>query len=360
MADRDDETRRAIDESLAPRILDQETYLASAASPHLPIACAGMIYLWDEHHHRLLDFSSGGAVMNMGHLNDAVKAVIREHLDHYDHPSSRQGEHVVRFPVEYARAISETFPLVHDQPQRVLYALGEAEALDAAQDLARQVSEVDPLVLTLLSPAGELLDAREAAALAAETRARGGLVIVDETWTGFGRTGTLWAQEQWGITADITVLGAAGGGGFPFAAVVAPSACFSSYVPTVSPQAGHPIICAAGKVMLNQLSPILLEHVKELGHILTDMGEELVAQFPETVKGVRGIGLLQWLEQADHQTALRFRIAALEVGLMMSTPDPGSPLLPLTPAFIMSENELRRGIDLLAEVCLSWREKRNP
>lgn len=103
---------------------------------------------------------------------------------------------------------------------------------------------------------------------------------------------------------------------------------------------------------------MLLEHVQELGHVLTDMGEELMAQFPETVKGIRGIGLLQWLDLGGHEAALRFRLAALEVGLVTSTPNPGSPLLPLTPAFIISENELRRGIDLLAEVCLSWREDR--
>lgn len=166
----DEETRRAIDESLAPRLRDQETYLALAAQPHLPIACTGPIHLWDEYHHRLLDFSSGGAVMNVGHLNGGVKGVIREHLEHYDHPSSRQGEHVLRFPVEYAKALSETFPATGDRPQRVLYAVSEAEALGAAKDLAYQIGGVNPLVLALVSPGGNLLDAREAAAQAEEVR----------------------------------------------------------------------------------------------------------------------------------------------------------------------------------------------
>ena len=67
-----------------------------------------------------------------------------------------------------------------------------------------------------MSPGGNLLDAREAAAQAEEVRSWGGLVVIDETRTGFGRTGTLWAQEQWQVAADITVLGGAGGGGSLF------------------------------------------------------------------------------------------------------------------------------------------------
>ena len=82
-------------------------------------------------------------MMNVGHLNGGGQGVIREHLEHYDHPSSRQGEHVLRFPVEYAKAPRRPSRR-QATPQRVLYAVSEAEALGAAKDLAYQIGGVNP------------------------------------------------------------------------------------------------------------------------------------------------------------------------------------------------------------------------
>ncbi len=95
-------------------------------------------------------------------------------------------------------------------------------------------------------------------------------MIIDETRTGYGLTGVLWAQQLYGIEADITVLGGAGGGCFPFGAVVAPSLYFDGCRPA-SRQAGNPVICAAGKATLDQLTPTLLEHVTDVGIVLGDV-----------------------------------------------------------------------------------------
>ena len=57
----------------------------------------------------------------------------------------------------------------------------------------------------------------------------GVMSIVDESRTGYGRTGWLWVHQQCGIDPTITILGGAGGGGMPFGAVVAPRRVFDSY-----------------------------------------------------------------------------------------------------------------------------------
>src|SRR5262249_58212749 len=89
----------------------------------------------------------------------------------------------------------------------------------------------------------------------------GALLIADEVLTGFGRTGTMWASEQFGLKPDVMTIGKGMGGGVPVSGVASslelmsakpfgePSGSSSSY-------GGNPLAAAAGlaavEVIINE------------------------------------------------------------------------------------------------------------
>jgi acetylornithine/succinyldiaminopimelate/putrescine aminotransferase len=78
------------------------------------------------------------------------------------------------------------------------------------------------------------------------------LLIFDEIQAGFGRTGTLWAFEQFNVVPDILLLGKALGGGLPLGAFIAnkslmQSLSFNPVLGHITTFGGHPVSCAAGK-----------------------------------------------------------------------------------------------------------------
>jgi acetylornithine/succinyldiaminopimelate/putrescine aminotransferase len=89
----------------------------------------------------------------------------------------------------------------------------------------------------------------------------GTLLVLDEIQTGFGRTGSLWAFEQYGIVPDILLLGKALGGGMPLGAFIANKNVMQTLTANpvlghISTFAGHPVCCAAGmaafKILLEE------------------------------------------------------------------------------------------------------------
>jgi acetylornithine/succinyldiaminopimelate/putrescine aminotransferase len=78
------------------------------------------------------------------------------------------------------------------------------------------------------------------------------LLILDEIQCGFGRTGSLWAFEQFDIIPDVLLLGKALGGGMPMGAFIAHQSLMSTLTNNpvlghITTFGGHPVSCAAGK-----------------------------------------------------------------------------------------------------------------
>jgi acetylornithine/succinyldiaminopimelate/putrescine aminotransferase len=120
----------------------------------------------------------------------------------------------------------------------------------------------------------------------------GVLLIMDEIQVGFGRTGTLWGFEQYGVVPDILLLGKALGGGLPLGAFVAAKHLMDTLMDQpvlghITTFGGHPLSCAAGlasmKVLLNDR---LVESVMEKEEIFRRL---LVHP---AIKSVRSAGLL--------------------------------------------------------------------
>jgi LysW-gamma-L-lysine/LysW-L-ornithine aminotransferase len=144
--------------------------------------------------------------------------------------------------------------------------------------------------------------AQQAARLCAE---RGALLIVDEVQTGFGRTGTLFAHEQYGITPDILCLAKSIAGGVPMGAIA-----FSRKVGDLTKRShsttfgGNPLACAAAIAAIGEIRRLdLARNARERG---AQLMEGLRAIRSGRIREVRGLGLLVGVELKENASvALR-------------------------------------------------------
>lgn len=131
-------------------------------------------------------------------------------------------------------------------------------------------------------------------------RAHGGLVIIDEVQTGFGRTGTHWWGHQHSrITPDIMTMAKGIANGMPLSAVVTTQEIAKSTVGkglTVSTFGGNPVCCAAGigtlEEMIETYNP---ERSAKIGEELKNGLDRLQQKYP-IIGEVRGKGLMQGVE----------------------------------------------------------------
>ncbi|QPJ66873.1 MAG: acetylornithine transaminase [Candidatus Nitrohelix vancouverensis] len=125
-------------------------------------------------------------------------------------------------------------------------------------------------------------------------RKTGALLIFDEVQTAFGRTGTLFAYEHFGVKPDIITLAKALGGGFPIGAMGATSKVMQSFVPGTHAATfgGNPLACAAALASLKVVSQKrTLNHVKSMGNYFIKKLNALAKKYPVIVN-VRGMGLM--------------------------------------------------------------------
>ena len=153
------------------------------------------------------------------------------------------------------------------------------------------------VILEVIQGEGGIIPAEKAFLQEVEAlcKANDALLIVDEVQTGIGRTGTLFAFEQYGIKPDVVSMAKGLGGGVPIGAMAC-TAKADVLVPGdhASTFGGNPLVTAATQVVLTELTQNgLLDHVKEVGAYLK---EQLLALKDECVKDVRGIGLMQGIE----------------------------------------------------------------
>ncbi|WP_110955796.1 acetylornithine transaminase [Anaerosinus massiliensis] len=123
----------------------------------------------------------------------------------------------------------------------------------------------------------------------------GALLILDEIQTGIGRTGTMFAYEQFGVTPDIVTLAKGLAGGVPIGAFIASDKVAAVFHPGDhgSTFGGNPLASAAANVTLDTIaSDKLLENAKEIGAYLTAKLKGLQEKYPALITEVRGMGLI--------------------------------------------------------------------
>ncbi len=129
--------------------------------------------------------------------------------------------------------------------------------------------------------------------------AAGALMIIDEVQSGFGRTGVLWAYQRSGVEPDILVAGKSIGGGFPVSITVVRKEVGEKIEAGAhgSTHGGNPLALAALKGGIRALlEDRVVEKAAEAGELMGRMLEKVASDNPESVRGVRGLGLMRGLE----------------------------------------------------------------
>ncbi|MFB5197224.1 acetylornithine transaminase [Neobacillus sp. KR4-4] len=358
-------------------------------------------YVWDEQGAQYLDFTSGIATCNLGHVPDVVKAALEEQLQNLWHCSN-----LYNIPNQEKLAALLTGKSCGDQ---VFFCNSGAEANEAAIKLARRYAhkvkgkEAPEIVtfqqsfhgrtLATLSATGqekiqqgffplvsgfsylpfndeealELLYTIEPAAVLLElVQGEGGvipanqewvkklakickereiLLMVDEIQTGIGRTGTLFAYEQYGIEPDIISIAKGLGSGFPIGAIIANEEAAKGFDPGShgSTFGGNPLATAAGVATVTHIHDTnLLIQANEMATYLDKQLHVLKEQY-SLIKDIRGLGLLKGI--VVESNALEIVQKALENNLLILTAGPN--VVRILPPLTVTSEEINEFIKAL-------------
>ena len=176
-------------------------------------------------------------------------------------------------------------------------------------------------------------------------REKGIVFILDEIQTGIGRTGTLFAYEQYGVEPDIMTLAKGLASGVPIGAFLAREGV-SVFVPGEhgSTFGGNPLVCAAACATLRYI----IDHdiprkASKVGKYFMGKLESLKQQF-DFISQVRGRGLLIAVE-FNSEIAQEVVIACLDKGLLINKVKPNA--LRFMPALVITEKEVDKAIGIL-------------
>lgn len=232
----------------------------------------------------------------------------------------------------------------------------QAQDIEAMRALLQTRSDIAGVIVEPIQgrggcrvpPAGYLRGLREVC------RTAGVLLILDEIYTGFGRTGTMFAAEYENVEADITCLGKALGNGFPISAIVARAGVMDAWPATTgealhtSTSLGNPMACAAA------LANIAALELADLPGRARDVGAQLGPRLQRLrssaqVSDVRGRGLMWGVEVNDAKCAERTVKNALGRGVILLQAGMQGNVLSITPPLVIGTEELFCAIDIVEE-----------
>ena len=347
-------------------------------------------YLWDTDGNRYLDLLGGFGMYNVGRNNPRVRAALVEALELETPGMPAMG--VTALPGLLADALLQRTPA---RIERCLFTNSGTEAVEAALKFARAATKRTGIVAAMRGFHGKTMGALSAtwgpeyrdlfgplvpgfshvpfnkpealdAAITEDTAAfvfelvqgeggvrpatrgfameaaricaeRGALLIVDEVQTGFGRTGTLFAIEQYGVAPDLLCLAKSIAGGLPMGAVA-----FSRKVGGLVKRShsttfgGNPLACAAAIAAIREIRRLdLAGNARERGE---ELQQGLRAIRSERVREVRGLGLLVGVELKENAAAA-LRTLQEEGVLALGA---GPTVVRFLPPLVISEREIDR------------------
>lgn len=176
------------------------------------------------------------------------------------------------------------------------------------------------------------------------------LMILDEVQSGYGRTGTLFAMEQYGVVPDILVMAKGIANGFPLSAIATSEEIFSKQKPGSigGTYSGNAVSAAAGIAVLDVIEQEnILQNVQERGEQFRAGLKKLQKKFP--ISDVRGLGLMNAIELSDSAGAgvasaiqkamLKHNVLVLTAGIHEA--------LRFIPALNVNEQEINIGLNVI-------------
>jgi len=378
----------------------QHVAQTSPAPVGLEIVSASGVYLKDADGKEYIDLISGISVSNIGHCHPAVVEAIAKQAKTFMHLMV-YGEYVQSPQVQLAEALNKLLP---QKVNSVYFVNSGSEATEGAMKLAKRFTGRTEVIACenayhgstqgALSIIGSesfktayrplLPDTKsirfnneddlaqitaktacvitevvqsEAGVIAAELnwlkklsercKETGALLVFDEVQTGFGRTGTFFAFEQYHIVPDILTLGKGMGGGMPIGAFV--SSAEIMYVLAENPVlghmttfGGHPVCCAAALANLQVITENkLFLRAKEIENILK---KELV--HPQ-IKELRVRGALAAAELSDENYNLSVISKCIEAGVIVDWFLFNLKSMRIAPPLTITDEELRRACKVI-------------
>jgi 4-aminobutyrate aminotransferase-like enzyme len=192
------------------------------------------------------------------------------------------------------------------------------------------------------------------------------LLILDEIYTGFGRTGKWFACEHSNIAPDILCLGKALTGGFPLSACVGRARLMDDAWPASRGEAihtstflGHPVGCAMALAQLEEIRRLnLVERSAELGRLLLKLLQSKISSLKSHI-AARGLGLLAGLElrlpDGSPATAETMRVikSMLHRGFILLPEGEHANVISFTPPLTITEAQLESAVRALQEVIVT-------
>jgi acetylornithine/N-succinyldiaminopimelate aminotransferase len=371
----------------------------SPAPLALEIVKAQGCHLWDVGGKEYLDLIAGISVCNVGHCHPKVVQAVQAQAAAYMHIMV-YGELVESPQVRYAQKLAAHLP---DKLHSVFYTASGSEATEGAMKLAKRHTNRTQIVSFKNSYHGSTQGAlsimgseywqqafrpllpgivqlrynsfedllritEQTACVIAETiqaemgvniptdgwlaalRDRctevGALLVLDEIQCGFGRNGTLWAFEQFGVVPDILLLGKALGGGMPLGAFVSSKQIMDSLTHNpvlghINTFGGHPVSCAAGLAALE----VLLEE----NLIATVQAKEQLFLKGLSPLKVRSRGLMMAVEFPDFDANKKIIDRLIEQGLFTDWFLFASNCLRIAPPLTIGNLEIERACSMIQE-----------
>ncbi len=197
-------------------------------------------------------------------------------------------------------------------------------------------------------------------ALARWCREHNVLLMFDEIQAGFGRTGTLFGFEHYGVVPDLICCGKGISSSLPLAAVIGRPDVMNLYGPAemTSTHTGNPVCVAAAMASLRKIvEGGLVENARAMGEVLLDGLEQVKKRHPQIIGAVRGRGLVAGLHMVkrgskdpDGDFAFSVVEKAFQKGLLMFAPVGfGGATVKISPPLTITEDAILDGLSALGE-----------
>jgi 4-aminobutyrate aminotransferase/diaminobutyrate-pyruvate transaminase/4-aminobutyrate aminotransferase/(S)-3-amino-2-methylpropionate transaminase len=190
------------------------------------------------------------------------------------------------------------------------------------------------------------------------------LLALDEVQAGFGRTGTFWGFEHYGIVPDLICCGKGITSGMPLSALLGRADVMDLFEPgsMTSTHTGNPVCAASALANLDVIrKENLPERARQMGEVLHAGLNGVARKLAQVVGAVHGKGMVAGVhlvkagsKEPDGDLAFRVVTACMERGLLMFSPvGVGGATVKICPPLVTPEDAVREGVAVLEEAIAS-------